>query len=444
MAKKTYVLDTNVYLTDSSAITSYGYHDIIIPIKVLEEIDKHKKRQDSVGANARRVIRFLDDLRAKGNLHKGARIGKGKGIVKARSFEPGILPPGYKTDDPDNQILSTALTEKKENPGRKLIVVSRDINMRVKCDALGIEGEDYAVDKLVGSRSEIFSGVTKHLVDDQIIDQFYSGEDIIIEKDEAKLFPNQFVMLISNSNVKKTALARFYSHTKPLAKMVESHDNRFKIRPRNKEQEFALNLLFDPDVQVVTLVGAAGTGKTLIALYAAMCQTLDNWKGVLPKAAKYERMMISRPIQPMGKDLGYLPGSLEEKMAPWLSPIKDNLRFLMDNKKDQLKEYVEQGIIEIEALTYIRGRSVNNAFIIIDEIQNMTVHELKTVVTRVGEGSKIVLMGDVEQIDNVYLDETSNGLTYAVEKFKAHNLTGHITLKKGERSKVATLAAKIL
>ena len=444
MAKKTYVLDTNVYLTDSSAITSYGYHDIVVPIKVLEEIDKHKKRQDSVGANARRVIRFLDDLRAKGNLHKGVRIGKGKGIIKARSFDPEILPPGYNRDDPDNQILSTALTEKSDNPKRKVVVVSRDINMRVKCDALGLLGEDYVVEKLVRSRSDIFTGVTKHLVDDQVIDQFYTGEDIIIDKEEVRLCPNQFVMLISNSNEKKTALARFRSYMKPLTKLVDCYDNRFKIKPRNKEQEFALNLLFDPTVQVVTLVGAAGTGKTLIALYSGMCQTLDNWKGVIPKAAKYERMMISRPIQPMGKDLGYLPGSLEEKMAPWLSPIKDNLRFLMDNKKDQLKEYVDQGIIEIEALTYIRGRSVNNAFIIIDEIQNMTVHELKTVVTRVGEGSKIVLMGDVEQIDNVYLDETTNGLTYAVEKFKTHVITGHVTLKRGERSKVATLAAKIL
>jgi len=327
MAKKTYVLDTNVYLTDASAITSYGYNDILVPIKVLEEIDKHKKRHDSVGANARRIIRFLDDLRARGNLHKGVRIGKGRGVVKARSFNPDILPPGYDKSDPDNQILSTALTEKEENPKRKLVVVSRDINMRVKCDALGIEGEDYVVEKLVDSRYDIFTGVMKHLVDDQIIDQFYSGEDIILDKEDVRLYPNQFVMLISNSNEKKTALARFHSHIKPLTKIFDCYDNRFKIKPRNKEQEFALNLLFDPKIQIVTLVGAAGTGKTLIALYSGLCQTLDNWKGVIPKQAEYERMIISRPIQPMGKDLGYLPGSLEEKMSPWLSPIKDNLRF---------------------------------------------------------------------------------------------------------------------
>jgi PhoH-like ATPase len=444
MTKKTYVLDTNVYLTDSSALTSYGNNDILIPIKVLEEIDKHKKRQDSVGANARRIIRALDDLRAKGNLHKGVRIERGKGIVKARSFDPDILPPGYNSNDPDNQILSTALTEKQENPKRKIIVVSRDINMRVKCDALGLAGEDYVVEKLVESRSQIYTGVKNHLVDDQIIDRFYSGEPVTVEKEDVELYPHQFVMLISNSNEKKTALARFSSYTKPLSKIIDCFDNRFKIKARNKEQEFAFNLLFDPGVEVITLVGAAGTGKTLIALYAGICQTLDNFKGVLPKQAEYDRMIISRPIQPMGKDLGFLPGSLEEKMAPWLSPIKDNLQFLMGGKKDLLKEYVEEGIIEVEALTYIRGRSINNAFIIIDEIQNMTVHELKTVVTRVGEGSKIVLMGDVEQIDNVYLDETTNGLTYAVEKFKTHSITGHMTLKRGERSKVATLAAKIL
>ena len=421
MAKKTYILDTNVYLTDSDAIYSFGNNDIVVPIKVLEEIDKHKKRQDSVGSNARRIIRTLDELRAKGNLSKGVRIRRGAGLLRARSYELGLLPPGFNENDPDNQILATALSEKKDNPRRKVVVVSRDINMRVKCDALDILGEDYETEKVVKSRSEIHTGVTKHLVDDQVIDRFYAGENVFLDKEEAKLYPNQFVLLVSSANEKKTALARFFNYNKHLGKVIDYSNKKWNIKSRNKEQDFALNLLMDPNVNIITLIGPAGTGKTMIALYAGLC-----------------------PIQPMGKDIGYLPGTLEEKMSPWVAPINDNLQFLLGNGRDSLKEYVNEGIIEIEALTYIRGRSINNAFIVVDEIQNMTAHELKTVITRVGENSKIVLMGDIEQIDNVYIDETTNGLTYAVEKFKEHDIAGHITLTRGERSKVATLAAKIL
>tara|TARA_R110000824_G_scaffold24497_2_gene86227 strand:+ start:2446 stop:3780 length:1335 start_codon:yes stop_codon:yes gene_type:complete len=444
MTKKTYILDTNVYLTDSDAVFSYGNNDIIVPIKVLEEIDKHKKRHDSVGSNARRIIRTLDELRSKGNLSRGVRIRPSQGLLRARSYELGLLPPGFDPNDPDNQILATALSEKKDNPKRKVVVVSRDINMRVKCDALDIPGQDYEYEKVVGSRSEIYTGFTKHLVDDQVIDKFYAKEEVYLEKDEIVLFPNQFVMLVSLANEKKTALARFFNYRKPLGNIVDHSNKKWKIKSRNKEQDFALNLLMDPKVNIVTLVGAAGTGKTMIALYAGLCQAVDDWHTVIPKQARYNRLIVTRPIQPMGKDIGYLPGSLEEKMSPWLAPINDNLQFLLGNGRDSLKEYINEGIIEIEALTYIRGRSINNAFIVVDEIQNMTMHELKTVITRVGENSKIVLMGDIEQIDNVYIDETTNGLTYAVEKFKEHDIAGHMTLIRGERSKVATLAAKIL
>ena len=243
-------------------------------------------------------------------------------------------------------------------------------------------------------------------------------------------------MLVSNSNDKKTALARFYKYNDPLVKMYKM-DDVWGIDARNKEQSFALELLMDPDVEVVSLIGQAGSGKTLLAVAAGLEQVLgdDN---------EYKKLIVSRPIQPLGKDIGYLPGTLEEKMDPWLMPIKDNLEFLLGNDRDTVKMYFEKGVIEIEAITYIRGRSITNAFIIIDEAQNLTRHELKTILTRVGEGTKIILTGDIEQIDNIYIDETSNGLTYAVEKFKEHDISGHITLQKGERSKVATLAAKIL
>ena len=440
MAKRTYVLDTNVYLTDSHCFKKFGRNDIILPLKVLEEIDKHKKRQDGVGANARHTIRLLDELRAKGNLHKGIRIDKGLGIIRAVYSDVSTLPPEMDKRDPDNIIIAAALAEKKENPNKKVIIVSLDINLRVRCDALGIDCEGYDENQVVKREENIYTGFTKHLVDDQTIDQFYQGEKLFIDKEEKKLLPNEFVMLVSSSNDKKTALSRFISYNKPLARVDEYKHGIWDVKPRNKEQAFALNLLMDPNVPIVSLVGAAGCGKTLLAIAAGMEQTLDEGQ----YEPIYKKLVVSRPVMPMGRDIGFLPGTLEEKMAPWLAPIQDNLKFLMGDDRVALEMYSERGLIEIEALTYIRGRSISNAFIIIDEAQNLTIHELKTIITRVGEGTKIVLTGDVEQIDNVYIDARSSGLTYALEKFKPYELAGHISLQKGERSKVATLASKVL
>ena len=439
MAKKTYVLDTNVYLTDASSIFKFGNNDILLPFKVLEEIDKHKKRQDAVGRNARMIIRTLDELRAKGSLSKGVRISKGKGLVFARHQDMSLLPEEFDRQDPDNIIISSALYENNNNGRRKVVVVTRDINMRIKCDALGIASEDYEIDQVLREDESLYSGMMQHLVDDQVIDLFYSGDDIYINEDEAKINPNQFVMLISSNNDKKTAIGKFINYSQPLQK-ITNYKDVWGIKARNKEQSFALDLLMDSNIPVVSLVGAAGTGKTLCAIAAGLEQTLETGSS---KAAAYKRLIVSRPIQPMGKDLGYLPGTIEEKMDPWLAPILDNLEFLMGSKKT-LDMYVDDGIIEIEALTYIRGRSIANAFIIIDESQQLTQHEIKTILTRIGENTKIVLTGDVEQIDNVYVDEHSNGLTYVIEKFKSYDLSGHVKMEKGERSKVATLAAKVL
>jgi PhoH-like ATPase len=440
MAKKIYVLDTSVYLTDANSIYAYRNNDIVVPLKVLEEIDNHKKRQDSVGSNARRIIRILDSLREKGSLYKGIRIGKGKGILFAKAFEHSVLPEDFDFNVPDNEIIGVALNEKQRNPNKKVIMVSRDINMRVKCDALGLLCEDYITNQVVKDTRALYTGYKTHLVDDELIDQFYNGESVYLEKDEARLYANEYVMLVSNSNEKKTALARFQNHIKPLSRINgQSKKGIWGVKPRNKEQKFALDLLMDPDIPVVTLVGKAGSGKTLMAIAAGLAQVVEE-----AEISRYKRLVVSRPIQPMGKDIGYLPGSMEEKMSPWLMPIQDNLRFLMGNDKETLKMYTDNGTIEIEALTYIRGRSLADSFIIIDEAQNLSAHELKTIITRVGENTKIVLTGDIEQIDNIYVDETSNGLTYAIEKFKSYELCGHITLIKGERSKVATLAAKIL
>mgnify|MGYP003626143942 CR=1 FL=1 len=435
--KKTYVLDTNVYLTDANAIFAFGKNDVLVPLKVIEEIDKHKKRQDSVGLNARNVIRILDNLRGKGSLKNGVRIAKGKGIIYIRNSDVSLLPKELSTIDPDNMIIGTVLTEKQNYPNKKIIAVSRDINMRIKFDSLNIRVEDYTVGQVVQNSSLLYTGFTKHLVDDEIIDQFYEGEDIFLEKEEVKLYPNQMVMLVSSSNEKKTALARFTNHSSSIEKIPDKNDV-WGVRSRNKEQKFALDLLLDPNVPVITLVGKAGSGKTLCAIAAGLHQTVEDGKESI-----YRRLIVTRPIQPLGRDIGYLPGSMEEKMIPWLSPIKDNLEYLMGDKK-MLDLYINDGTIEVEALTYIRGRSISNAYIVIDECQQLTQHEIKTILTRVGENTKIVMTGDIEQIDNVYVDETSNGLTYVVEKLKEHDLAGHITLTKGERSKVATLAAKIL
>ena len=437
MAKKTYVLDTNVYLSDATSISAFGNNDIVIPLKVLEEIDKHKKRQDGVGANARKIIRTLDELRDRGCLRKGVRLGKGKGIVRARPYNAStILPHSFDIENADNKIIGVALGEQEETPKRKVIVVSRDINMRVKCDALGILCEGYVDNQVVEDLDDVYSGFTNQLVDEQVIDRFYNHEDVILDEETNKLYDNQFLMLVSNSNPKKTALARLSSVKKPLNPIIEYRQGIWGVYSRNKEQTFAIDLLMNEDIPIITLTGKAGCGKTLLAVAAGLQQVLET--------KKYKRLVISRPVQPLGKDIGFLPGTLEEKMAPWIAPIEDNLKHLMNDDKASLDMYTDKGLIEVEALTYIRGRSITNAFIVIDEAQNLTNHELKTILTRVGENTKIVLTGDIEQIDNVYLDETTNGLTYAIEKFKDCELAGHISLRKGERSRVATLASKVL
>ena len=278
------------------------------------------------------------------------------------------------------------------------------------------------------------------LVDDQIIDRLYEGEGIFLEDlcDNKVVHPNQFVMMVSSANEKKTALTRFINEHEPFKKLREHNAGEsWGISPKNKEQNFAMDLLYDNNVPVISLIGKAGSGKTLCAIASGLEQ-------VIGPDPKYNRLIVSRPVMPMGKDIGYLPGTMEEKMAVWLAPVQDNLRFLFGNDDLMLESYMEKRIIEVEALTYIRGRSIQNAFIIIDECQNLTRHEVKTILTRVGEGSKIILTGDVEQIDNVNLNENSNGLAYVIEKLKEFDISGHITFLKGERSKVATISAKVL
>ena len=444
MAKKWFVIDTSVYLSDSECLTRFDNNDIIVPLKVLEEIDKHKKRQDSVGFHARQIIKVFDCLRKKGDFKKGIRIDKGKGLVKFVGLDEidyNALPKDLDPTNADHIILATAMTVKSQNSRRKVILVSRDINLRVIAQGIGLEAEEYENIKVVTAKDKIYTGFEEIVMDDEIIDRFYEDKPVFLDKEDyPNLYPNQFIMLVSSSNPKKTCLGRFWSYGTKIQKITNyTNGLRWGVSPRNKEQSFAYDLLFNDDVNFVSLIGRAGSGKTLLAIAAGLEQTVGNGK------AKYKKIVISRPVQPLGKDIGFLPGTMEEKMLPWLKPIADNIDNITSEEEGNLMEYyLDQGKLEIEALTYIRGRSISNAFMIIDEAQNLTAHEVKTILTRVGDNTKIILTGDIEQIDNIYTNETSNGLTYAVEKFKHEKISGHVTFKKGERSKLATIASQIL
>jgi PhoH-like ATPase len=433
---KTLILDTNVYLTEAQSLFSFGRSDIAIPTMVLDEIDKHKHRQDTAGLNARMMNRVLDNLRKKGSLFSGVPLGSGKGRVFAAQYDPRYLPAGMEPGDADNKIIAVTLRLKLE--GQDVAVISRDLNMRVKCDSFGIECYDYQPQQAVKSVEKLYDGSTEIETANDIIDNFYDGEPVLLPPQKTEIYPNHYVILKSANDPNKSAIARFVDYETPLRK-VYTYKDIWGLSANNKEQKFAMDLLFDNDVHIVSLTGQAGTGKTLIAAACGLEQVLHSAKS----QGGYDKLIITRPVQPMGRDIGFLPGTLEEKMMPWIAPLRDNLEYLFGDKT-ALDMHMEQGVVEIEAMTYIRGRSISNAFMIVDEAQNLTAHELKTIITRVGHGTKLVLTGDIQQIDNSYVDAVSNGLTHAVEKFKEFPISGHVTLYKGERSTLATLAAEIL
>ena len=427
---KTFLLDTNVLLHDPNCLKVFEDNEIIIPLAVLDELDNHKTRLGETARNAREVIRILDSLRAQGSLSKGVKYGNT--TVRVELNHSGFTPEGLDKSMPDNRIISVALGFVKE--GKTVIVVSKDINLRVKCDALGIKCEDYTTDKLMQQPDKIFSGVDTIMVDSEVINGLYANGEVELEN---SYFPNQFVILKSITNPSHSAVVRCVSGKK--CKVFNSFKKDvYGIRPRNTEQEMALSLLLDPNIKLVTLIGKAGSGKTLLSLAAAMNLVVNDAR------SNFSRILVSRPIQPMGKEIGHLPGSLSEKLDPWMQPIYDNLELLVNGEKYIIDDFKEEGVIQVEALTYIRGRSIPNSFFIVDEVQNTNLTEIKTIITRMGEGSKIILTGDVEQIDNPYVDFADNGLTHIVERFKEHDIAGHITLRQGERSALASLAADIL
>ncbi|MNW25284.1 PhoH-like protein [compost metagenome] len=442
--KKIFVIDTNVLLHDPKAIFAFQEHEVIIPAVVLEEIDSKKRNADEIGRNARYVSRLLDALRESGHLHSGVPLphgGRLKVELNHRSFLKVQEMFGELSND--NRILAVALNyqmeEKEQAEPRTVVLVSKDVLVRIKADVLGLMAEDYLSDRTAGPE-ELYSGCLTIQVHPSIIDEFYSFRQLAIAPLQLsfKLYPNEFVILKDEMGTGKSALLRVNKEGSKLEPLFLSNEPVWGIAARNVQQRMALELLLNDDIPLVTITGKAGTGKTLLALAAGLLKVEDEHK--------YKKLLIARPVVPMGKDIGYLPGEKEEKLRPWMQPIYDNLEYLFDVKKagDIDKILMGLGSIQVEALTYIRGRSIPGQFIIIDEAQNLSRHEIKTIVSRVGEGSKIILMGDPEQIDHPYLDAASNGLTYVVERFRQEEISGHITLEKGERSKLAQLAADLL
>jgi PhoH-like ATPase len=436
---KTFVLDTNVLLHDPHALYRFEENLIVIPITVIEEIDKFKKDMNETGRNARHVSRLLDDLRTSGSLSSGVKLETG-GTVRVEINEDRglkILPQELRSDKGDNRILAVAMDVKSQSVSGQVILVSKDTNLRIKADALGLVAEDYESDKV--EIEDLYTGVTEISVSSEKVDRFH-GQGWL---EQSGLYPNQFVTLVDEANPNHTGIGRFDAVAERLTSLRKGgKDGVWSITARNREQAFALDVLLDDSIKLVTLVGKAGTGKTLLAIAAGLHKVAEE--------NIYNRLLVSRPVFPMGKDIGFLPGDIEEKLAPWMQPIFDNVELLLSGHEAEkrhskgYKELVAMGIMEIEPLTYIRGRSIPNQFMIVDEAQNLTPHEIKTIITRAGEGTKVVLTGDPYQIDNPYVDASSNGLTYLVERLKSLKITGHVTMMKGERSELAELAANLL
>ena len=429
MKRKIFVLDTNVLLYDKTSIHSFPGNDVVIPLLVLDELDRFKEKPGVIGESARYVNRLLDSFREIGRLDVGIELPEElskKQTVKVIIGEHAA-PFGLAGNKGDNLIIAATLSEGREHPKKPIILVTKDINLRVKCDALGIRSEDYYKDH-IASEDAHYSGYQNIELGKEKVDEFYENGSIEIQNVSA--FPNEYVIV--NDGDHATFLARYFDGH--LHKLVVAPGGIGKISAKNKEQSFAIDALMQDSLPLVTLTGIAGSGKTFLTLMAAM-------DGALTK--KYSRIVISRSIQTVGNDIGFLPGDLNEKMDPWLAPIRDNFQ-TMFNDITYFEAMKDKGQIEVAPLSFIRGRSFNDSFIIVDEAQNATVHELKTLITRVGKNSKIVLLGDTDQIDTPYIDKVSNGLSIIVDRFKNATLSAHVHIPHGQRSKLATMASNIL
>ncbi len=438
--KKVFVLDTNVILHDSSSIYNFLTHDVVIPITVIEELDKFKKGNDSLNYHARAFLRSLDSLSGDMLFEGGIKIGPNKGKIMVKLEQPLAkeLEANFRLDLADHHILNTAYTTAQALPGREVILVSKDVNLRLKAKALGLTAQDYKTDK-VKDVAELYKGrrIEENVPEDIISKMYTEPEEINVDELNVnhKLIANEYLIL---KNGKKSALATFESASKTIKHIDKTI--AYGIIPRNAEQIFALHALLNPKVRLVSLSGKAGTGKTLLALAAA-----------LESKKNFHQILMARPIVPLSnKDIGFLPGDVKSKLDPYMQPLFDNLGVIQhqfsetDSKNSKIKDFLDEKKLVISPLSYIRGRSLVKVYFIVDEAQNLTPHEIKTIITRAGEGTKIVFTGDIFQIDHPYLDSQSNGLSYLIEKMQGQELFAHVHLEKGERSELAELASNLL
>ena len=432
--RKFFVIDTSVLLYDGNSVSSFSGNDVILPITVIDELDRNKQRPGIVGENARYVNRFLDSLRESGRLDKGVKLPNNDQTIRIATQEPQELAGELDLDTKlgDNRIISVALGLRAQFKRKPVIVVTKDINLRVKCDALGIQAEDYYKDHVAVDDRLLYNDVPIIEMPHDDIEDIYGGEVLLFDGDKLGLHENDY--LVCKSDAGGSALCRYQDGrirkiSLPTFKRLGSG-----ISPKNKEQHFALDALHDPDLSLICLTGIAGSGKTYLTLMSALEALYSN---------RYDRIIVTRSIQPVGRDLGYLPGDMKEKMAPWMAPLVDNFRQAFKDMS-YFEMMMSKGQIDIAPLSYIRGRTFNDAFIIVDEAQNTTIHELKTIITRVGMNSKIVLMGDTDQVDTPYIDRRSNGLSIVINKMRDSGIMAHVHLSKGERSELATMASNLL
>lgn len=431
--KKTYLLDTNVLLHDPQALLHFEDNTVVIPISVLEEIDTFKRDLSELGRNARHVSRTLDELRSRGKLSDGVALENG-GLLRV-ALAAGESCPQLRGGYADNEIIKLALDLRQANPEQPCVIVSKDINLRLKADGMGIDAEDYETDRV--DIDEMYLGYSEIELAPDTMQKFQDETTVPYEGlDRA---PNEYLLIRNAADPNHTRLGRLDPEKKNIIGLIPPPRELSAVRPRNKEQYFALDALLDERIRLVTIIGKAGTGKTLLAVAAGMYQTIET--------KLFRKLLVSRPTMPMGKDIGFLPGTVEEKLNPWMQPIFDALDLLTSGhdhgkKGKDILESLHQ--VSVEPLSFIRGRSIHNQYMIIDEAQNLTPLEVKTIVTRVGHGTKVILTGDIYQIDNPYVDATSNGLSKAVNKFRGYGLAAHISLNRGVRSELAELAANVL
>jgi PhoH-like ATPase len=442
---KNYILDTNVLLHDPNSLLNFKEHTVLLPIEVIEEIDRFKRESTELGRNARTVSRLLDGYRGDGSLSAGVPLPNGGKLRIAFQKNGNGATNGHKTngvngfhdDSVDNRILALAAGVQKAQPKNPAILVSKDINLRIKADALGLQAEDYETDRVF--ITDLYTGMLDWTVGSDKMASFRNEGKLKVPA-EKRFFPSEYCTLIDETNPKRTALTKVDATAEFLVPILDCREGVWGIKPRNREQHFALDALLDDRIKLVTLMGKAGTGKTLIAMAAGLKRVVND--------REFRRLVVARPTISMGKELGFLPGSLDEKLAPWMQPIHDALEMLSDlnmgHDHRRSTDLMRSGSIVVEALSYIRGRSIANQFMIVDEAQNLTPLEAKTIVTRVGSGTKIVFTGDPYQIDNPYVDSASNGFNYVVSRFRDQAIAAHIELQKGERSELAELAANIL